>query len=253
MEQQPLSKDLQAIEKFCAEQKIQIFYGSMDDSQSPDLCINSDENDWHPYLVALKAYDAKVLIISKEINDFEPDDDTKEYQKSLSGEDLAEYQRAVKIATNTRGELVFFVLNFFVGNISYQYRKHATWIEQYALALECFDIDDEDTDDGDRLPEPEIESLVRQVIAHPKYLKGEDRFERLRIGHSLAFIEDVSSPMDRYLILKKAEDLFTEEVLPGLEEELNKKIKSLKDSGHTKVAVKSKLQLTDTILNKHWY
>ena len=254
-----LKDELKDIEKYCLDQNILIYPTSALDIELLDgNSIDYKGDDWKQFIDIARALEAKVIVVSSEANnvDQQDEDDVNTYKKTLDPDDLKEYNRAYKIVESRRGELLHFQLNFFVGGINYALGKQASWFESYDIVMRAFDLDDDDDDDQDRplqLSDEEIEQTARQIAEHAKYRQAKDRFERERIGRNFAVIEILKDYSNRYRVLSKAEQIFEEEIQPGIDQELAEKIQEMKKKGLKKIAVKSQLRISDTVLNRFWY
>lgn len=108
------------------------------------------------------------------------------------------------------------------------------------------------------LPKDTVKKLS-QALAHNEnfFLKKND-YEKLR-----HFLQDVLEKhrineselghYDKSLIISEAKSFFERKLLMKKENELIGEIRELKEKGESKIAIRSKLDLTQGMLNKYYY
>jgi hypothetical protein len=256
MQKDALRQLLAQIEEHSRQKGIEPFYGEVEEGEGPKIrWTRQEEGDWEQFLKALARTDGTVLIVSTDENDLDYEEEyTVEHLEHLPQDVKEEYRDALNVLKKTKGQLAYFTLTFFQGLLCFQYTKYAPWYEAYALVLDGYDSEEDDTPIHSEGMNPEqIEECARKFIHDPKYQSAKDRMERSRIASAHFEKAGIVDHSDSFKILRKAELLFVEEIQPILEQELGKKVKELKDKGHKKVEVRAKLGISQSTLNRHWY
>ena len=262
-QQTPMATDilkgiLDKIEGWCSQNDISIFYGEIDENKATEVTWMSPNNsDWEKYLNVLKNIESKILILTIRKNDFDDtDEQIYDYLETLEVDEQKDYKSALATIKKNKGQIAYFILTFFNGNVSYRYQQQSEWIDEYQTVYEAYGFDDDDDDneiDEDRLTEDEIEEAARKIISDKKYLEAKDRFERSRIANTLTSKDSIENLNDTYRISGKAEEIFETEIKPQQEAALRKQILELKAKGLKKVEISSKLKISSGVVNKYYY
>lgn len=251
----PLIKD---IEKFCKENKLLIFYGTMYDSDITIIEWNDNTNgDWKNYLSLVKSLNCQIVTLEVERNEIDTDEQAiSNCLESLEGEDRDIFQEALKNVKNHDDEIVSFTLSFFHNGICYQYEDYSDLLTDYVTIKHALRESKSDQDvKRKRMSEEEIEKAAQKILSNKKFLDGKTTQERMYIGRELAKhdgIDDVYL-IETFTVARKAEQLYMQEIHPIKEEELKKKIQGLKSKGMKKIEVKNKLGIGQAALDRHWY
>lgn len=249
-----LKDHIKEIESYCANHNLKTYPTSSLDIELVDLTpLEFNGEDWFRFLDLIRALDAKMVVLSTETNELDLEDKMNTYKAGLEGDQLKEFSQALRVVQSRKGELVHFQLNFFQGNINYQFRKEASWINSYDLVKKALEMEPEDTNSVTQLKETEVEDWARKLVLDPKYRSAKDRFDRERIANNSTVIKGIGEYRNRFLVIRRAEEIFEQEIQPGIDEEYSQKIKAMKKAGLKKIEVKSRLKIGDAVLNKFWY
>jgi hypothetical protein len=258
MDQDELLPVIKDIEKFCKENKVFIFYGTMYDSDITIIEWNDDtKGGWKNYLSLVKALNCQIVTIEVERNEIDTDEQTtSNYFESLEEEDKEVFQEAVTNVKNHDNEIVSFTLSFFHNGVCYQYEDYADLLTDYVTVKHALEESKRDQDvKRKRMTEVEIEKAARKILANERFLDCKTTQERMHLGRELAKndgIDDVYL-IETFTVARKAEQLYMQEIHPIKEEELKKKIRELKSKGMKKIEVKNKLGIGQAALDRHWY
>lgn len=246
------------IEKFCRENKLLIFYGTMYDSDITIIEWNDDtKGGWKNYLSLAKALNCQIVTIEVERNEIDTDQQAiSNCLDSLEEEDKNVFWEALKNVKNRDNEIVSFTLSFFYNGVCYQYEDYADFLTDYVTVKHALKECKSDQEvKRDRMTEEEIEKGTRKILANEKFLDCKTTQERMHVGRELAKndgIDDVYL-IETFTVARKAEQLYMQEIHPTKEEELKKKIRELKSKGMKKIEVRNKLGIGEAALNRHWY
>lgn len=261
MEKNILKETISNIDKWCFENNIATFYGSIDESSLTEVSwTKSQDTDWQKYLEASKRIGAKVIIVDVTIN--ETDTDNEEfiaYKESLEGADLREYEVALKVVEKNKGHTVYFDLCFISDNVCYKYTHEANWIDDYILVLDAIGfMNDDDDDDGEnrsfqieRLSDEQIEEHARKIIANKKYQSAATPAQRSEVAETL--IRQENLPHSIWAVKRRINSLYEEEIKPKQEAEMRKKVLELKKQGLKKVQIGSKLNISSRMVDKYYH
>jgi hypothetical protein len=251
----PVIKD---IEKFCRENKLLIFYGTMYDSDITIVEWNDNtKGDWKIYLNLAKSLNCQIVTIEVERNEIDTDEQAIfNCLESLEEEDRDIFQEALRNVKNSDGEIVSFTLSFFYNGICYQYGDCSDLYIDYVTVKHGLEESKADKDaKRKRLTEEEIGKAARRILTNEKFLACKTTQERMHVGRELAKndgIDDVDF-IETFKVARKADQLYMQEIHPIKEEELKKKIRELKSKGMKKIEVKNKLGIGQAALDRHWY
>jgi hypothetical protein len=251
----PVIKD---IEKFCKENKIMVFYGTMYDSDITIIEWNDNtKGDWKNYLSLAKPLNCQIVTLEVERNEIDIDDQAlSNCLESLDEEDRDVFEEALKNVKNHDDEIVSITLSFFHDGICYQYEDYSDLLMDYVTVKHALKESKEDNNvKRKRMSEEEIEKAARKILSNEKFLDCKTTQERMHVGRELAKNEGID---DVYLIealtvARKAEQFYMQEIYPIREEELKNKIRELKSKGMKKIEVRNKLGIGEAALNRHWY
>lgn len=251
----PVIKD---IEKFCKENKIFIFYGTMYDSDITIIEWNDNtKGDWKNYLSLAKSLNCQIVTLEVERNEIDTDEQAiSNCFESLGKEDGVIFQQALKNVKNHDDEIVSITLSFFHEGICYQYEDYSDFLTDYVTVKHVLMESKEDNNvKGIRMTEEEIEKAARKILSNEKFLDCKKSQERMHVGRELAKNEGIDDVLliETFTVARKAEQLYMQEIHPIKEEELKKKIRELKSKGMKKVEVRNKLGIGEAALNRHWY
>ena len=173
-----------AIENWCKDNDISVFYGTIDENASTEVSWTGIiSTDWENYLSILKKTNSKILILDIEINNIEiSDEEIIEYKSVLKDED---YEDALKVTKETNGQISRIILSFIHDNVSYSFSQLADWYDKYIFIQELFgDEEDEeeiDNSDYERQPLTKQEKELKNKISELKAQK----FTKQKIASTL--------------------------------------------------------------------
>jgi hypothetical protein len=259
MKNESLGHFIAKLEGDCKESNIQVFYGSfIENDLLPAHIVDDQRKNWQHYLRIIKSLDIPLITVSTVVNDL---DDAEFYQEKI--DELAEdernpYSAALAKLAQHRGEVMQLQVHFFHQSVCYQFCLDASWYFDYQFLDKLYDFEDNDDEDDDFEPPAavitgeQIESIARSVIEKPAYLKARNNVERIRVLWNAKEMLDVPH-RQRESVHQKAEEIFQAEIFPKQEQALRAKILEMKKDGYKKGQIKAKLDITDNMLNRHYY
>ena len=141
-----LKNVLDSVEKWCKDNDISIFYGSIDENVATEVSWskNSDD-DWLKYLSTLRKLGIKIIIVDIITNKIDPLDETIiDYKRLLENDDLIEYEKALKIIKSTKNQIAYFNLSFIDNNTCYSYAQISDWVDDYLFVQEAFSAEEDE-------------------------------------------------------------------------------------------------------------
>jgi hypothetical protein len=257
-----LKNSVEKIVKFCNDNGISIFYGTVDENVSNEASWDESEiNNLGKYLETIKKTETKIIILDIGINEIE-EEDFESFEDSLKDNDdeelVKDFENSIKIVKDTNGYVFEFTISYFYHNVSYSLNTRADWFDHYEEMYDnIFSSDYEDPYEYDlnKLSDERVEEIARKILSDVNYLNSKNNQQRYQIAESIVKQEEHEEIDYRNMsyIRRKAEFIFENEIKPIQENELKNKILELKKKNLKKIEITSKLGITMATLNKYYF
>jgi hypothetical protein len=258
------------IASWAIDNNIKIFYGSIDNSE----CITVDwtnSDEYQDFLEIAKFKGVNLLILHTSKFDIEGEvdiNDIEEIEDSELKEKLKiEYETLKKFNNHTD----LLEISWISDSVLYQ----CVLTDDLSLKLDSLkdeieNIEGSEFDEissvrrfGSSMPNKnkisnkESKEIALKLAAHPDYYIFRYDFDKLHALISEILIQsggdDKLDHIDKHLLGRMADTYFKEKYLLIREKEMTKKVIELKQQGLSKIAVRGKLGMSESMINKFWY
>lgn len=252
-----LSDIVTSIEQWCSTNGISIFYSDIDEEDAEVIWSRKTDEDWKKYLEVQKNTNSTILILSIVTNNVDDYiDDVKELSEKLEAEELQEFENALQIVQQTKGQVVSYELGFYYNGRYYKYSQSSAWVDEYDMVMDFItnnvDSSFEETISKDAA-NPKIEEYLNKILENKIYLSASNQMQREDIACHILLKEGIEQRVESLKIARKAESKFVLEIKPKQEEDRKNLILGYKRKGYNKKQTISKSGFGETIVDKYWY
>lgn len=270
MQKDTLLETQRAIEAYCKENGIPVFYSDSLDTEAVAVTWQGDApSSWQDYLLVLQAIGPKILHLEIDRNEVAGEEETADifaYGKTLKGEAYNRWEESFRVVAETEGFIQRLTLTFFHEGFGYKWETEAEWDEHYwnirpegeFFAGENTQAEDEvegERKTTEQQQEAREELLAREAekfLSNKKYLAARKPGER----HTVVLLALEHSPLvhERHRIASLAEKRYQEEVQPKVDADMTQKVKELlqQNPRPNKEAIQARLGLTRGQIAKYW-
>lgn len=231
---------------------------------SSRVICNTEKTTIEEFLEVGNKNGVTIFLISKSI--FDKDEVTEEIEISeLENSKKKRVETQLKKLKKFENKIDFLCFSYVLDGLIYEYGLVADWfveIEEIKTKIEEITEDDEvrelRTKKEKSLPKKRIKEISETLAKNEDFFKRRNDYEKLGLflidaleEHNLE--ESDMGWYDKTEIISKAKSFFERKLLKQKEVELVKQIAELKEKGTSKIAIRSKLDLTEGMLNKYYY
>lgn len=238
-----------------------MLYGIIGENALSRIICNIEETSIIEFLEIGSKNGVKVFLVSKSV--FDEDEITEEIDLSdLESSKKRKVETQMKKLEKYKNKIEFLSFSYVLDGVIYEYGKVAEWIFEIEVVkteiekitkAEQLNFNNEKS-----LPKKKIKELSELLARHEDFFKRKN--DNKKLGLFLLDIleeqnvdEDDMGWYDKVDIISKARLYFDRKLLKEKEMELVRQVKELKENGSSKVAIRSKLDLTEGMLNKYYY
>lgn len=245
-------------------------YGRVDEGNYIQVYCDKNNTSLSHFLEIQKKNKNNPLIISKSI--FQPEDILIDLELELDDFKSNPKKKVISRLNKLEkynGKIEFLVIQSIIGNTIYKYVEIAEWVNQIEEIKE--EINEISNTDGlktgkrvvsnfqkEGIGERKIKDIAEELAASENFIKIRNNYDKVKpkiakILEEKGIHENDMNWSDNINIFKASNKVFEKKYLEVREQELITQIQQLKDEKLPKVAICSKLELTQTILNKYYY
>ncbi len=224
------------------------------------LC-DADDTNIEDFLNLGKKHEAKIFIIHKGVF---------KSQEILDELGIDETESSVKVKNQIKNlkkyesRIEFLSLSWISESIIFEYASISDWVDEIDVIKNKIIDANSDEDIGysrlkeKSLPQAKVKEIGKLVAKHPDFFTNQYNQERLgtilsEVLEQKEIKENTLGYFDRSVIQSEARAYFDKYLIKEKEKEMIEKIAELKSEGLPKVAIRSKLGITEGMLNKYYY
>lgn len=244
--------------------ELTIFYGFIDIENTTRAICDTEELSISEFLKIGKTNNIGIFTVTKSAFKKE------EVSQSIEVEEL-DSVKSKKLNTQLNklakfdNKLDYLSFAFILQNVVYSYSLAAKWSDDIEdIKLKIKDILEDDDLKAYRekrektLPRAKVKTLGAKLAKKEEFFKKRHDYERLGLL-ILDLLEEHQMDEEelgwngKTEIISEAKSFFERKLLKKKEMELIKEIATMKDQGMSKIAIRSKLEITEGMLNKYYY
>lgn len=248
-----LSQKLELAQKWCAQHDVLIFKGYVEDSVAEVRW--TDQDDLEGFLSIALAHQVRCLMIFSSV--FELETETFDELTELEDEIKAKAETLFSELEKRDGELELVIISWIASQVTYRFLIRAEWFGIYHEFTELLKVKEKSSFGATVLSSEEHQNLVKKLASHENYFLFRFRREKLDVIFAEVFekknIDKELNFIERNKVFQEAQAYFEKHFLESKEAELTNQIKLFKEEGMTKVEMRSRLGIGESMLNKYYY
>jgi len=248
-----LAAFLGQIESWCTERKVLLIRGEVEKAgQLPEvLFMGEAEASPSDFLQALSQAPVSALVVHAvrltrddwqdkidELEDAETPEDKARLRQVLDCENLIDCVRCIGLEAFV--ETPKLVLKFAL---------FANWHNVFSDNNSSFPCAEEQYEREDPRTSPRVEELARRVAIDPRFAAAKKQADKQYVAKTVLRGEEIGAGV-LFHIAQQAASIFELEIKPALDEELAKKVNSLRRAGQSPADIAKSLKLTSREVNR---
>ncbi len=239
-------------------------HGIVETNKSVAIICDIHNTSIEEFLNLGKKNEAKIFILHKSI--FSVDSVLEEIGIDEE-ESNSKTTTQIKKLKKYEGQVEFFSIVWMDSNVVFEYAGTADWLDDIEEIKTK--INEANEEDGNvplrfvkekELPQSKVKELSKLVAEHPDFFINQAQYNQGKLKSILSEIlihkeinENTIGYFDQSNILSGAKAYFDKNLLQDKEKEMTEKIEKMKEQGLSKIAIRSKLGISEGMLNRYYY
>lgn len=257
-----IEETIDKIEEWVKSNNLDLIYGIAETKSSTTVLFDTNQTEIEKYLALGKKNGAEIII--QHVSTFQSDEILEELGID-ENESNSKVKAQIKKLKTYQDKAEFLSVAWLKDSVVYEYAGTADWVDEIdEIKNKIIEVNEETGTLSYRamkqkeMPQKKVKEIGKLVAKHDDYFTNQYNQDRLgsilmEALETLEIKETALGFFDRNRIMSEARTYFDRYLLKEKEKELIEKIAELKGEGLPKVAIRSKLGITEGMLNKYYY
>ncbi len=261
-EHMKLEKSLKQSLEWMSKHNVDAYYGFVFRKKNTEVNLDTEEMPLSAFFEFLQKMEISTVFIYKSVFDVE------DLVEGIDMENITNANQIKQLVDGLRGfdnQLDLVAFNCIKDNVVYNYLLGANWgdkVEEVENQIKELitnnKIEEEDPYIENAITQEETDEIIRLLVNHDSYFKIRNISNKVStllssILESSNLDEGTIDWYERDKLKYLASEYFDKNLLKDKEEELRNEISKMKEKGLTKVAMRGKLDISSSMLNKYFY